>query len=481
MIFTPYTQPVKPAEWIGTIDLPTYAKGLANKQQMFEESLKTINDDVNRYFNINAQGPDKERLKALQEQLRNELGSVNLSDLTDMGTASRVKSLIRQYGNDPQIQAIAKRSAVYDSEMKRKQQFEDKGETYTSPALETLGNYYNQKNFYEQPKGVNLSNGWTSPPTQKWMKEARESVKKQVLNTKTGVLEDVIDPIEARDYFMQLASSDPRFQKQLNWDFNKKTEGTDWNTEGQNYIAEKTEEARAKITQAKLSGDQDGELLATRELQRLQTMADPSLIGDELRNQYFNSWLQDEMDKVGYSMDQTSFKDYKRDPVYMENLRTQNNITEAKMKAFLDAGYDPVTKQPLVTKDGKPLTEIKQQKEYKPTEKQTIGKRLLQSKTVTNSDIQTLLEKGEYGNLKRDTNGNLIVEYYEEKPMIDPATNQVVYTKTPVRKEPLNQFLQARTNLIEFKDKQYKAQNTTSEEGAPQEQTQSTIKIARPK
>lgn len=466
MIFTPYTQPVKPAEFVGTVDLNVYAKGLANQQQMYEQNLKSLTDDFSKLFNRNAYGPDKERLKALENQLREEVGSINLSDLTDMGTSSKIRNIVRSYGSDPQMQAIFKRTNIYESETEKQQKAMEKGESYTSPALESLGNYFNQENFYEKPKNLNLSTGWISPPTQKWMKEAREAVKKKVLNTATGVVEEVIDPIEARDYYMQLASSDPRFKKQLDYDFKKETEGTDWSTEGQNYINQKLEEKRAEINQAKLYGDTEGELLATREFNRLQTMSDPSLVGEELQNQYFNSWIQNGMDKTGYSMDMVSFVDYKRDPVYMEKLRTQNNITEARLKAYIDAGYDPYTKQPIMVGD-QSLADIKQaqtaKKEYKPTEKEAIGIRLLQSKNITNADIQTLLNSSEYGDLKYDNNGNAFVEYYAKAPTFNEK-NEIIYTPTPAKIESLNDFLAARTNNLEFKKKSYtKTKSTTPE------------------
>jgi hypothetical protein len=46
MIFTPYTQPVNPAEFVGTVDLNVYAKGLANQQQMYEQNLKSLTEQI---------------------------------------------------------------------------------------------------------------------------------------------------------------------------------------------------------------------------------------------------------------------------------------------------------------------------------------------------------------------------------------------------------------------------------------------------
>ena len=470
MIFTPYTQPVKPAEFVGTVDLNVYAKGLANQQQMYEQNLKSLTDDFSKLFNRNAYGPDKERLKALENQLREEVGSINLSDLTDMGTSSKIRNIVRSYGSDPQMQAIFKRTNIYDSETEKRDKAMEKGESYTSPALESLGDYFNQENFYEKPKNLNLSTGWISPPTQKWMKEAREAVKKKVLNTATGVVEEIIDPIEARDYYMQLASSDPRFKKQLDYDFKKQTEGIDWSTEGQNYINQKLEEKRAEINQARLSRDKEAELLATREFNDLEKMSDPSLVGEELQNQYFNSWIQNGMDKTGYSMDMVSFVDYKRDPVYMEKLRTQNNITEARLKAYIDAGYDPYTKQPIMVGD-QSLADIKQAEKAKEekakstTQKQKdieiVINAINSQGKVTADHVNRLADKGEVVVLNKD-NATVKInygKYWDEatEKMILPERNSVVI--------PLEDYIKNRTG-IDIKLKKSSKDGTTGATGS---------------
>jgi ribose 1,5-bisphosphokinase PhnN len=106
----------------------------------------------------------------------------------------------------------------------------------------------------------------------------------------------------------------------------------------------------------------------------------------------------------------------------------------------------------------KSLADIKQaqtaKKEYKPTEKEAIGIRLLQSKNITSADVQTLLNSGEYGDLKYDDNGNAFVEYYAKAPTFNEK-NEIVYTPTPAKIESLNDFLAARTNNLEFKKKSY--------------------------
>lgn len=505
MIFTPYTRPVKPAEFVGTIDLDVYAKGLLNKQQMYEQNLKSITDDFNKLFNRNAYGPDKERLIALENQFREEVGNINLTDLTDMTTASKIKNLIRTYGSDPQIQAIAKRTAIYEAELEKQQKAMEKGQSYVSPALETLTDYYNQENFYEKPENLNLSTGWITPPIKEWMKEAREAVKKQVLDTSTGIVKEVIDPIEARNYFMQLASSDPRFQKQLAYGFEKQTKGVDWFTEGQNYISEKIEEERAKLNQAKLYGDKEAELLAIKEISRLEKMSDPNLVGEELKNQYFNSWIQNEMDKVGYSMNMVSFKDYKRDPVYMENLRIRNNITEAKMKEFLEAGYDPYTNKKIMVGD-KSLAEIKAQSSQnnsRITKRKELVYAIFRNKTpegkirITQADLDEIKDDNETveglpGTDKVKVTREVVINTDEMIDVVvknkDGSTRTVQMRKPPKKTYRTNvynirDYLFAKTAIGQIRDFKWEIGSSSTNSASANTATtnQASIKIARPK
>ena len=45
-VFGPYTQPVKPAEWVDPLDLNMYAKGMMYKQEMAEKNLKSIHQSL---------------------------------------------------------------------------------------------------------------------------------------------------------------------------------------------------------------------------------------------------------------------------------------------------------------------------------------------------------------------------------------------------------------------------------------------------
>jgi hypothetical protein len=454
-VFGPYTQPVKPAEWVDPLDLNLYAKGTMYKQQLAEQNLQNISDTYNNLFSRNVYGADKRKLGELEQQFKQELSGLNLNNLGDMSTVSQIRNLIGKYSNNPEASAGIQRGALWDSETERRKKAEEKGESYTSPILDTLGKYFSQDEFYEKPKGLNLTSGWISPKKdiQEAMKQAREAVKKKVLNTKTGVVEEVIDPIEARNYFMELTSAIPSYKKDISYNFEKETEEIDWATEGNNYIKEKLEEKRAAINQARLYGDKEAELLATRELNRLEKMADPLLVGDELRNQYQNSWFQNEMDKVGYSMDMVSFVDYKRDPVYMENLRSSNNRAEKLYGEIVSAGYNPSTGKPIMVGD-QSLANIKQAEKAKEekaksltqTEKdrKIITDAIIEKGAVTQDQISQLAERGEI--VVYDPNTETVNISYGK--YWDPETQTILLPdKKPILNLPVRDFIRNRTGV----------------------------------
>jgi hypothetical protein len=148
-----------------------------------------------------------------------------------------------------------------------------------------------------------------------------------------------------------------------------------------------------------------------------------------------------------------SFVDYKRDPVYMEKLRTQNNITEARLKAYIDAGYDPYTKQPIMVGD-QSLADIKQAQTAKEekaksltqTEKdrKIITDAIIEKGAVTQDQISQLAERGEtvvYNPTTKTVNVNY-GKYW------DPETQTFLLPdKQPISNLPVEQFIRNRTGV----------------------------------
>src|SRR5690606_22540066 len=117
MGFTPYTTPTEGAKFISPLDLDFYAKGVQYKESIAEKNLQDISTSVNSLLSIPAYGIDKMELGKINQELRDRLSSLNLSNLSDIGTMSQIKSTINQFSNDPRVLAIAQRGSFYQNEL----------------------------------------------------------------------------------------------------------------------------------------------------------------------------------------------------------------------------------------------------------------------------------------------------------------------------------------------------------------------------
>lgn len=428
MGFTPYSQMVNLAQWTDPMDLNMYAKGLAYREEIAKNNLENLSQSLGAINSINTYGVDAQQLDKIKGELRNKLSSLSGGNLTDLNTFSQMKGIINEFSNRDDMQAIYKRISTYNREMQAKRKAEEKGRPYSSPALESLESYWSGKDFYTNPEGLNLSSGWLSPDVTKFMKEIRESAKKKVYDSKSGMIKEIIDPRDASALWGQYLSTNPNLAKEVEWSFQKETKGIDWETKGREFIDNKTKETLANYQSAVLSGDADGQAIYQRELQRLSSMADPKIIGDELRSQYRNSWFQNQMDKVGYSMDMASFEGFERDPLQMEQIRTANNINEALLKQIIESGIDPYTGKPISVK-GTPLPKVPGSKS-KLTEaeqkRERIKQKISKTKKVSQQDLQDVAEKGE--TVRFDPDNFNEVEVFTKNP--DGSGNMISNSET---------------------------------------------------
>lgn len=477
MGFTPYSQMVNLAQWTDPMDLNMYAKGLAYREEIAKNNLENLSQSLGAINSINTYGVDAQQLDKIKGELRERLSSLSGGNLTDLNTFSQMKGIINEFSNRDDTQAIYKRISTYNREMQAKKKAEEKGNYYSSPALESLESYWSGKDFYTNPEGLNLSSGWLSPDVTKFMKEIRESAKKKVYDSKSGMVKEIIDPRDASALWGQYLSTNPNLAKEVEWSFQKETKGIDWETKGREFIDNKTKETLANYQSAVLSGDADGQAIYQRELQRLSSMADPKIIGDELRSQYRNSWFQNQMDKVGYSMDMASFEGFERDPLQMEQYKTSNsfalekfrtdeNIRQSLAQEIIKAGFTPEGKE--IVLGGKKLsqTKAKAEKEQNLTEKQRERKMVIDSirakgkidqdhvsLLADNGEIVTLeVENGKYivviqkaNNWYKDNNGEIVPIGILQGPPIKVDVYEYIRNRTGEDLKPPKQSSSAST------------------------------------
>lgn len=230
-----YSHIIEPNRFVSPLDINVYQQGQQYKEGIAKENLQLAASAYGQLSNIPAYGVDAMQLQKEMESIKSQFLSGNMSNLNDPNTFSHINSIINNAKNNPNIQAIAKRGSIYSQELEKKKKADEKGESYTSPALDTLQEYYfNNEKFYEKPEGVNLSMGWTSPQMHKLIGESLKNVPKVTKNVQVGgywKLVESYDP-DALQAVLQDVYNRDDVKKEINWRLEKETKGKDWVSEG---------------------------------------------------------------------------------------------------------------------------------------------------------------------------------------------------------------------------------------------------------
>jgi hypothetical protein len=156
-VFGPYTQPVKPAEWVDPLDLNLYAKGTMYKQQLAEQNLQNLTEKFASAFNVPAYGIDAQELGLIENDFKEKLKSLNLSNLSDMSTVSQMRGLINQYtspttAEGKKMLSIGSRGYKFKDWEEKIKKYEEKGlqvPVWNLKAYQDAQNYYAGNEFQE--------------------------------------------------------------------------------------------------------------------------------------------------------------------------------------------------------------------------------------------------------------------------------------------------------------------------------------------
>lgn len=161
MGFGPYSQVVKPAEWVDPMDLNVYAKGTMYKQELAEKNLQSIVAAHDSLFSIPAYGPDKKKLAELDQQFRQQVAGMNISNLGSLESMSQIKGLIGQYSTNADILSIAERGYNYKSMLKEKEEADKKNKIYMNRGMKKLNSYFSGEDYVQNLKYGN--DGYIAP------------------------------------------------------------------------------------------------------------------------------------------------------------------------------------------------------------------------------------------------------------------------------------------------------------------------------
>jgi hypothetical protein len=178
-IYDPYKEVVQPAKYVAPMDLNLLLKGTQYKQEQSEKNFNEIQGQVNNLLSIPAYGKDKEILNQKLQELQQVMGGLDVTNLETPQAKQQINSLINQFSQDKDVQAVAQRGHSYENMLGEKQEAEKKGNRYINYGLDDLNEYYSGDNYIRDYKFSN--NGYLGADVGKIM----ENIKKTMTPTKT--------------------------------------------------------------------------------------------------------------------------------------------------------------------------------------------------------------------------------------------------------------------------------------------------------
>ena len=171
-IYNPYNEVVQPAKYVAPMDLNLLLKGTQYKQEQSEKNFNEIQGQVNNLLSIPAYGKDKEILNQKLQELQQVMGGLDVTNLETPQAKQQINSLINQFSQDKDVQAVAQRGNSYQNMMAEKQDFDKKGKTYVNSGLRKLNQYYSGDDYIRDVKFSN--DGYEAPNVTEAMKKIKE-------------------------------------------------------------------------------------------------------------------------------------------------------------------------------------------------------------------------------------------------------------------------------------------------------------------
>ena len=296
MGYNQFSHPRAEVDLYQPIDDNIYLHGYQTLYNRAKDNAAQISSQFSNLFGINAYGKDSEILSQLENDAKVKISELAKTGLDNDRANSQINSLISQYSNNPDVLAIKKRSAFFENELKNKKAAEEKGLPYYSRSLEQLNNYYSQPNYYRNPEGVSLSQGFTGVNLAKARNEALREVPKEKYLGSDGFYYERYNQ-KALEQGLNSFYTDPRVQKQMLYDIEEKYKNTDWDTEGINQLSTLKQNAQTLYQEALKVGRLDLAQGFLNDINNYDLMAsDPKSYAEQIKSMVYNKELQDRID-----------------------------------------------------------------------------------------------------------------------------------------------------------------------------------------
>lgn len=349
MAIGPYSTPVQPAGFVSPLDLNIYAKGMMYKQELAEKNLKNITDTYNTIMSIPAYGPDKQKLAEIDQQFRQQISSMNFSNLGDMSTMSQIRGILGQYTTNADVLAIAKRGTVYQSMLKEKDEADKKNKIYVNRGMNQLNKYFSGSDYIQNVKFGN--DGYIAPDAGEMM----ESVKKvvtpdvKIVPDGKGNYEQVkyYDPEKLKNAFNLVASNNPNWQKYHRDQIDEMLEGVNVADYGKQYYGNivntyqdaynLAQAARDKTTDKKKAAEYQKTMdYYNSEIKNVKNKLDNPYFEHAFRDDLLSKSKQDDINKMAEALEFTEMGDLKMDENTKIKKQLYNDLYKMREKEFYD-------------------------------------------------------------------------------------------------------------------------------------------------
>lgn len=307
MGFTPYSRPVEPAKWVDPMDLNLYTKSMMYKEQMAQQNLKSITDTYSTIMSVPAYGPDREKLAQIDQQFKQQLSSMNLSNLGDLNTSSQIKSLLGQYTTNADVLAIAQRGTTYKQMLKEKQEAEKKNKIYLNEGMDALNDYFGGSDYIQNLKFGN--DGFTYEGAGDIIEKAKKTLTpdKKIIDLGKGQYKIVesYDPDKLKTAITTVAQNNPGWIKYHRYMNNKAFKDKNADDYAKQTYAENItlyESAIEKLNQLKAL-EKNPKNIATYDLKIKQLRENIDNTNKKLTNPYLGINFKNEMFQQSMNQD----------------------------------------------------------------------------------------------------------------------------------------------------------------------------------
>ena len=323
----PYSNLIQPNEFVAPLDLNLYAQSMQYREGLAKQNLQDISNLYNSAFNIPTYGKDKEKLIEIENGLKSQLQSLNLSNLGNAETASQIRNLISQTVNSKDLQGIAERYYTYANEEKLAKDALEKGKTYISPIIDQAEEYYSS-GVYKTDKRFSGS-GFYDPNLTAAKNEILKNAPKIKKNVKQG---NYFVSVESPDMDwvasqMQDLYSKPEVQKFMQYQFDRNHKNTDWVSVGMQTLQDRLQKAQAALQ------IDPTDVKAQQFIDSYPSLANnPERLAQIAKNERFNSEFQKTLTEDILAANYESFGQMDADDFALKAVDYQYNLLETQAK-----------------------------------------------------------------------------------------------------------------------------------------------------